>query len=106
MIRRSQIRKKRPSTRRGQATPAEVEKVRLAVYERAGGRCELGIMPNCIKGILPFDGETPLDHGHLVHMKAKRRYGTSVEICKWGCWPCHLQGLHNSLGKPVPAKEK
>jgi hypothetical protein len=88
------IRKKRPGTRRGQPTPAEKTAIRLDVYERCGGRCELNLMPDCIKGILPFEGETPWDHGHLVHVHAKRRFGTTVEGCRWGCHVCHLQGMH------------
>jgi hypothetical protein len=88
------VRKKIPGTRRGQLTPEEMQAVRLAVYERAGGRCELHLMPDCIQGILPFEGETPWNHGHLVHIHAKRRFGTTVDGCRWGCWKCHLVGVH------------
>lgn len=103
MIRRSPVRKKRPGTRRGQATPEEVKAIRLAVYERSGGHCELSLGQECIKGVLPWDGPTALQHGHLVHMKAKRRYGTTLEHSKWGCWHCHLVQMHRG-GKVVPAK--
>ena len=100
---RPNIRRKRLGTRRGQATPSEVKAVREAVYARAGGRCELDVASDCIRGVLPFDGPTELDHGHLVHLKAKRRHGTNAEICVWGCWKCH-KWLHAG-GKPCPKKE-
>ena len=100
-IRRTPIRKVRPGTRRGQATPAEVRSIREQVYERAGGRCELKLVPECIPGVLPFDGPI-MGRGHLCHIGAKRRHGTTVAGSKWGCWPCHLIGLHNP--KPCPPK--
>ena len=65
------IPKKRTKPRRGQPTTEEKAAVRLAVYERAGGRCELNLGPKCIEGILAFEGDTPWDHGHFVHIKAK-----------------------------------
>lgn len=92
--------RKRTKPRRGQSTPEEVSAIRLAVYERAGGLCELNLMPDCIKGVLPFSGDSPWDHGHLVHVHAKRRFGTTVEGCRWGCWKCHLVGAH-TLGKKI-----
>lgn len=95
-------RSKRKGTRRGQATPDEVTAIREQRYAMAGGHCELNKGPNCIKGVLPEDGPTALSHGHLVHLKAKRRYGTALEGCRWGCWNCHLIELHNP--KSVPAK--
>jgi hypothetical protein len=94
------VRKKRPGTRRGQPTPEEVKAVRLAVFERAKGKCELNLIPECIKGVLPFEGDSPWDHGHLVHIHAKRRFGTTVDGCKWGCWKCHLVGVHQKGLKP------
>ena len=95
-------RAKRKGTRRGQATPEEVTAIRDKRYEMAEGRCELSLGPNCIRGVLPKDGPTALSHGHLVHLKGKRRHGTHLEGCRWGCWNCHLIGLHNP--KPCPAK--
>ncbi len=51
-------RKRRPGPpRRGQPTKAEKAAIRLQVYERCGGLCELNLMPGCLKGVLPFDGE-------------------------------------------------
>lgn len=97
-------RKKRPGTRRGQATPKEVEAVRDAVYERAVGRCELNLHPECIKGVLPKDGVTPWDHAHAVHGKSKGAGGKwTMDNIRLGCWHCHLEWLHAG-GKPCPPK--
>jgi hypothetical protein len=101
-LKRTPVKKKRAGTRRGQATPEEVKAIRDARYEMAGGRCELGLSDFCIKGVLPKDGLDPWSHGHLVHLKAKRRHGTTLEDSRWGCWHCHLVGLHNP--KSVPPK--
>lgn len=101
-MKRVPIKKKRTKPRRGQATPEETAAVRLAVYERSQGFCELRLSPNCVKGKLPWDGPDPWSHGHLVHLKAKRRNSTTVEGSRWGCWFCHLVGLHNP--KPCPPK--
>lgn len=92
---------KRKGTRRGQATPAEVREVREDVWERAVGRCELRLSSDYVSGILPWDGPV-LGRGHLVHMKGRRMWGTSVDICKLGCWHCHLVMMHNP--KPCPPK--
>lgn len=101
MIRRyAPPRKKRPGTRRGQATPEEVSAVRLAVYERASGRCELNLSPACIKGILPYEGPDSLSHGHMSHDRGKRMWGTHVEWCHWSCWHCHLVSTHNPKACP------
>jgi hypothetical protein len=103
MIKRSPIRKVRSKPRRGQPTKAEKASVRLAVYERAEGRCELHLLPNCIRGVLPYGGGTVWDHGHLVHLKSRGAGGSwSLDNCKWGCYICHLVGLHNP--KSVPPK--
>ena len=89
------VRKKRSEPRRGEPTPEEKKAVRLAVYERAGGRCELNLGPKCIKGVLPFEGDTPWDHGHFVHIKSKGAGGKfTVENGRWGCYQCHLGYLH------------
>jgi hypothetical protein len=106
MIRRyAPPRKKRPGTRRGQATPEEITSVRLAVYERAGGRCELNLVADCIKGVLPYEGETAFDHGHAAHLKSKGAGGKwTMSNIRWSCHLCHLVGLHNP--KPCPPKPK
>jgi hypothetical protein len=100
------VRKKRPGTRRGQPTPEEKAAIRLAVYERSGGRCELNLGPKCIKGILPFTGDSPLFHGHLVHVRSRGAGGKwTMENCLWGCVECHI-GYSHTEGKPIPAKVK
>ena len=93
--------RKRTKPRRGQPTPEEKAAVRLAVYERAGGRCELNLGPKCIEGILAFEGDTPWDHGHFVHIKSKGAGGAfTVENGKWGCFQCHLGYMHTEGRKP------
>ena len=86
-------------------------KIRLGVFERSGGRCELKLRDDCIPGVLPFTSRTgtPFDHGHLVHRLGEGAGGkTDMENCCWGCWKCHLLGLHRgeygAANKPVPAK--
>lgn len=69
--RKTPIRKRRPGTRRGQPTPAEKSAIQLKFYQRAGGCCELRLMPGCIPGVLPWDGPTPWSHGHLVHLRSR-----------------------------------
>jgi hypothetical protein len=97
------IRSRRTKPRRGKDTPATKTAVRLAVYERAEGRCELNLVADCIQGVLPFTGVTPWDHGHAVHLKSTGAGGRwTMENIKWGCHPCHLVGMHNP--KSVPAK--
>ena len=96
------VRKKRSEPRRGEPTPEEKKAVRLAVYERAGGRCELNLGPKCIKGVLPFEGDTPWDHGHFVHIKSKGAGGKfTVENGRWGCYQCHLGYLHTEGKKLI-----
>jgi hypothetical protein len=110
-IKRSPIRRRR--TTRSKAKTDLRKKIRLAVFERAGGMCELKLRDDCLKGPLPFEGSkvdrTFYDHGHLVHMKSEGAGGkTDLENCRWGCWRCHLLGLHNGEtrdAKPVPAKQ-
>lgn len=95
------VRKKRLGVRKGQPSNAEKSDVRLAVYQRAGGRCELNLGPKCIKGVLPFEGITPWDHGHFVHVKSKGAGGKfTVENGRWGCWQCHL-GYAHTEGKEI-----
>ena len=89
------IKKKRSKPRRGEPTAEEKARVRLAVFERAEGKCELNLGPKCIKGALPFTGITPWDHGHFVHVKSKGAGGAfTEENGKWGCFQCHLGYMH------------
>lgn len=106
--RRARLRRSTPRSRGKTKLRAEI---RLAVYERAGGMCELKKRPDCLGGPLPFTSRnnTPYDHGHLVHLKSEGAGGkTDMENCRWGCWKCHLLGLHrgeySAEHKPVPPK--
>lgn len=103
MIPRKPIRKVRSKPRRGQPTPAEKKVIRDRVYEESGGRCELNLSPQCIRGVLPKDGDTPWNHWHLVHLKAKRVHGWRRDNVCGGCHFCHLIELHRG-GKVVPTK--
>lgn len=97
-------------TRRSVVKTKKRKEVRLQVFERSGGRCELNIRKDCM-GIVPFAGKTPYDHGHLVHLKSEGSGGkTDTKNCRWGCWPCHLLALHrgevSATNKPCPPKIK
>lgn len=96
------IRKKRRKPRRGEPTPAEKEALRRQVFEESGGRCELNLLPTCLKGVLPWDGDL-LERWHLVHIRARRRFGWSRDNLCGGCFKCH-SASHNSGGKPCPPK--
>ena len=97
-------------------TKAEKEAERDRVYERAGGRCELRgedgnpLVKEHWWGIIPKEGDTPWNHGHLVHLHSKRPTfwsETQGNTLLWGCPPCHLDGM-NRLGlKPlIPERKK
>ena len=95
MIKRyTAIKRKRSKPRRGEPTNEEKEALRREVYTRSGGHCELNLLPNCVLGVLPWDGATPWDHGHLVHVKSKRVHGWHISNLRWGCAVCHLEGMH------------
>jgi hypothetical protein len=103
---KKRIRQKRAKPRRGKETPEEKAAVRLAVYQRAAGRCELQIVSDCIKGVLPLTGCNPWDHAHAVHLKSAGSGGKwTMDNIRLGCHRCHLIGMHNSLGKPCPPKQ-
>ena len=96
--------RRRPTLRRGELTKAEKEAERDRVYERCGGRCELNLVPQCWKGVIPKNGDTPWDHWHLVHYHSKRPAFWSEaqgNILLGGCPACHLEGMHRLGLKPV-----
>lgn len=111
MIQRyARIRKSSPRSARKTKLRA---KIRLAVFERSGGMCELKKRADCLGGPLPFESKnkTPYDHGHLVHKKSEGAGGkTDMENCCWGCWKCHLLALHrgeyDGTNKPCPPKQR
>ncbi len=91
----SSIRRKvRSKLRRGQPTKQEKAALRLAVYNRAEGRCELRLGLKCLVGPMPFKGGV-FERGHLVHLRSKGAGGAwSMENCRWGCHQCHLGEMH------------
>jgi hypothetical protein len=88
-------RKRRPGPpRRGQPTRQEKAQIRLQVYQRSGGRCDLKL-DGCAGGVLPFEG-SPFDRWHLVHLRSKRRFGWTEppnKLCG-GCFHCHIEMRH------------
>lgn len=107
-------RKKRPGVRKGQPTNAEKEAERNRVYERCGGRCELRdengqpLHAKHISGVLPSDGDV-MYRWHLVHWKAKRRFGWTEaqgNVLLGGCYWCHIGASHNRGVKIVPPRER
>ena len=97
------IKKSRSKPRRGQPTKAEKTAIRNKVYLESGGKCEIHKHPSCISGrVWPSEGDTPWDHWHLVHIKAKRVHGWDRSNLCGGCPACHLISLHNP--KSVPPK--
>jgi 5-methylcytosine-specific restriction endonuclease McrA len=84
--------------RRSTAERRRIHKVRLDVFQRSGGFCELQLSPKCLE----FAG---WDYGHLCHTVHRSRGGDwSAENCRWGCNECHIGWQHNG-GKPCPPKE-
>jgi hypothetical protein len=68
-MKRSPIRRFRPTLRRGEPSEEEKQAAREFACNRAGGRCEMPYhSPRCT-------GIVPLELGHLAHFKAKRRFG-------------------------------
>jgi len=101
--RKALIKKRRTKPRRGEPTKAEKEAERDRIYDRCRGTCELNLMPNCWKGVIPKTGETPWDHWHLVHLHSKRRFGWTEaqgNTLLGGCPECHLVGMHQKGLKP------
>ena len=94
-------RKKRPGVRRGQPTNEEKSALRLAVYQRAGGKCELRLHKQCSgERVLPYEGEV-LFRAHLVHLHSRGAGGKwTMENCKIGCAACHNGSMHTGGKKP------
>lgn len=104
------VRRKRPGTRRGEPTLEEKSAIRMNVYSDTGGLCMLRKEDGTIfdkrhiPGVLPPDGDV-FERWHLVHIKAKRRFGWGRENLTGGCYWCHAAS-HNAGGKPCPPKVK
>lgn len=99
MIRRVPLKKRRDTPRRGQPTQDEKAALRQQVYDECGGMCQLRLMPDCQVGPLPFDGGIR-ERAHLVHLRARRRFGWGRENLTLGCARCHLDGMHTKGLKP------
>lgn len=95
---------RRRKPRRGELTREEKAAVRLAVYERAIGCCEVMKHPQCIRNVvLPWDGDVFV-RGHLAHIKSKGAGGKfTEENLVWACWRCHLISGH-TLGEKMERK--
>jgi hypothetical protein len=93
------LRSRPAKPRRGEPTPKEKAAIRQAVYERAGGLCELRIHDGCSKDrILPWAGDI-FERAHLVHLHGKRRFGwredpSTGQALLIGCYCCHIVAAH------------
>ena len=102
LIRRSPIWRKRSKPRRGQPTKQEKEALRLAVYIRANGKCQLLLHKDCSQNrVLPFEGEV-MYRAHLVHLKSRASGGKwTMENCLIGCNACHIGSMHTEGKHPA-----
>ncbi len=101
------IRKRRTRPRRGKATNQQKRAVRLIVFERSGGVCELKLREDCL-GWVPWDGPDIWSRGHAAHILGAGAGGEwTPENIRRSCWRCHLIGLHveGGNGKIIPAKQ-
>lgn len=81
----------------------DLSKLRRAVYERDGGRCqweEAGV--KCNKW-LPFDGVI-FARAHFAHIGGKRNHG-DIDNARILCYFHHIVVEHGG-GKPCPPKPK
>lgn len=69
--------------------------LRRAVYQRAGGKCEIEWNGRRCNRYAPWSG---IGHGELVHIVASAHGGSdSLENCQWGCGGrdgCHARRDH------------
>jgi hypothetical protein len=88
--------------RRGQPTKSEKEAIRLAVYERAEGKCELRLHRECSReAVLPYEGDV-LFRAHLVHIKSRGSGGKWTMVnCLLGCASCHSGSVHTEGARIV-----
>lgn len=66
---------------------------RMAVFRRAGGRCEVCGEPAPLKD---YDGNFDVfGCGHVCHFTSKGAGGDDVmENVYWGCYECHIRKEH------------
>lgn len=98
----------RTKPRRGQPSSREKAKLRGYIYGLSEGRCELQLHSQCSgQRILPWNGPVTL-RWHLVHIRAKRRFGWPIEgphRMRGGCYPCHIIAMHQQGLKPKTLME-
>lgn len=108
-LRRTPIRKKRPTLRRGELTPEEKQAARVKVHGICGGKCELRLHEKCSRNrVLPLEGDL-FERFHLVHDGAKRRFGWPTEgprRMRGGCYWCHIEAVHTKGMKIPPLTEE
>lgn len=90
------LRQRRATSRRGEPTASDKATLRRFVYERAEGKCELGLK-GCKGGFLPWDGDV-FTRAHLVHLRARRRFGWGENNLALGC-PCCHRLVHDGKAK-------
>lgn len=95
------IKPKRSKPRPGRLKGEALDALRVACYERDGGRCiSCGRYTN-------FDAphEAP-DSFHMAHIKGKRMWGDHIDNVQCECGDCHrtYHQFGPSRVKPVPAK--
>jgi 5-methylcytosine-specific restriction endonuclease McrA len=102
--RKTPLRAKRRTLRRGQLNPREKLALRSFVYERDKGLCQLRLHKDCTKDRkLPFNGSLFV-RAHLVHIKSRGAGGSwEPDNLLIGCPSCHLISVH-SQGKRIPAR--
>jgi len=67
---------------------AGVRQLRMDVFLRAEGRCEIKWDGKRCNKFAPWDG---FGHGELVHLKPRNDIR---EACQWGCHECHSRRDH------------
>src|SRR5438132_586085 len=74
-----------------------IMEIRVQLYERSGGLCELQVSPKCPRQISFLTM-------HTCHVVSRGRGGPwDLENLKAGCLECHIGWEHNG-GKPCPPK--
>jgi len=85
------------SRSRSVAERKEITEVRVQLYQRSGGQCELRLSPKCW-------GQFTFAQMHTCHVRSRARCGTwDLDNLKAGCAECHIGWEHNG-GKPCPPK--
>ena len=66
--------------------------LRLAVYQRAEGRCEVVWDGKRCNKFAAWDGHYK---GDLIHLKDPiKGHSDEPELCEWGCHSCHMRRDH------------